>query len=379
VITVSGGGWGVGDVIGATRVALEVEDAEVLCLCGHNEGLRERVSQHFAGDPRLRVMGFTNRMGDVMAASNVLIHSSAGLTVLEALIRGCPVISYGFGYGHVRVSNQALERFKLAQVARSEEELKPALGRALTLTPEPDTSFAARPSTASLILANARRAVPLPTWRLRTVRAATAFGVSMVLAVGAFTSSLVYSVVEAFAGTTVTAVTTPQHQDGILLDASSKQVPALAQKAAADGLSVSFALTSGTPLAVVYAKAYGDEAVPRISDGGLVSWLHTRAQLHHLEHELGLGHHCIYASSGSSVAQWLLAHGSGGLPVAGAVRIARVNQVPGELHVGEIVEIRPGSTHALEAQLNVLAEQLHDQRLTGVPVGNLLQGSGRSV
>ncbi len=70
-------------------------------------------------------MGFTNRMSDMLAAANVLIHSSAGLTVLEAIIRGCPVISYGFGYGHVRVSNQALERFKLAQVARTEAELQP--------------------------------------------------------------------------------------------------------------------------------------------------------------------------------------------------------------------------------------------------------------
>ena len=64
-------------------------------------------------------MGFTDRMGDVLAAADVLVHSSAGLTVLEAIIRGCPVVSYGFGYGHVRASNAALERFGLAQVART--------------------------------------------------------------------------------------------------------------------------------------------------------------------------------------------------------------------------------------------------------------------
>ncbi len=66
-------------------------------------------------------MGFTDRMGDVLAAADVLVHSSAGLTVLEAIIRGCPVVSYGFGYGHVRASNAALERFELAQVARHEQ------------------------------------------------------------------------------------------------------------------------------------------------------------------------------------------------------------------------------------------------------------------
>ena len=71
-------------------------------------------------------MGFTDRMGDVLAASDALIHSSAGLTVLEAIIRGCPVISYGFGYGHVRASNRALERFGLAQVARTAGRPRPA-------------------------------------------------------------------------------------------------------------------------------------------------------------------------------------------------------------------------------------------------------------
>ena len=33
--------------------------------------------------------------------------------MLEAIIRGCPVISYGFGVGHVRASNHALLRFGL--------------------------------------------------------------------------------------------------------------------------------------------------------------------------------------------------------------------------------------------------------------------------
>ena len=108
VIAVSGGGWGVGDLAGATGAALSVPDATVLCLCGRNDRLRARVAQRFGHEPRLRVMGFTDRMGDVLAASDALIHSSAGLTVLEAIIRGCPVISYGFGYGHVRASNAAL-------------------------------------------------------------------------------------------------------------------------------------------------------------------------------------------------------------------------------------------------------------------------------
>src|SRR5947199_1011499 len=45
VIAVSGGGWGVGDLVGATRAALRVPDATVLCLCGRNDKLRARVAK----------------------------------------------------------------------------------------------------------------------------------------------------------------------------------------------------------------------------------------------------------------------------------------------------------------------------------------------
>ncbi len=110
----------------------------MLCLCGRNDKLRAHISKKLPGHPRLRLMGFTDRMGDVLAACDALIHSSAGLTVLEAIIRGCPVVSYGFGYGHVRASNTALERFGLAQVARAYDEIPPALERALQRRPEPD-------------------------------------------------------------------------------------------------------------------------------------------------------------------------------------------------------------------------------------------------
>src|ERR1700733_1628203 len=61
VIAISGGGWGVGDLVGATRAALEFEDATVLCLCGRNDALRAKVVGRFGDESRLRVMGFTDR------------------------------------------------------------------------------------------------------------------------------------------------------------------------------------------------------------------------------------------------------------------------------------------------------------------------------
>ena len=50
-------------------------------------------------------------MSDWLAAGDALVHSTGGLTVLEAHVRGCPTISYGWGRGHIRANNEAFLRF----------------------------------------------------------------------------------------------------------------------------------------------------------------------------------------------------------------------------------------------------------------------------
>jgi UDP-N-acetylglucosamine:LPS N-acetylglucosamine transferase len=95
-------------------------------------------------------------MNELFAAADVLIHSTAGLTVLEAYIRGCRVISYGWGIAHIKANNHAFERFGIARVAATREELAAALRDALE-HPRADLSeiFAALPSAASAVLAAA--------------------------------------------------------------------------------------------------------------------------------------------------------------------------------------------------------------------------------
>lgn len=154
---VSGGGWGVGRLESAARVALEVEGLDVVCVCGKNEALRRRLEATFAGQPRVRVLGFTERMADLLSAADVLVHATAGLTVLEALTQGTPVISYGWGIGHIRANNRGYARFGLAQVAKDPRELADALARALAAPAAPDLAYGARPSAAQLVLELAER------------------------------------------------------------------------------------------------------------------------------------------------------------------------------------------------------------------------------
>ena len=379
VIAVSGGGWGVGDLVGATRAALEFEDATVLCLCGRNDALRAKVVGRFGDEPRLRVMGFTDRMGDVLAAADVLVHSSAGLTVLEAIIRGCPVVSYGFGYGHVRASNAALQRFKLAQVANRESELVPAITRALEHRPEPDPRFARRPSTASLVLSDERRTVPLPRWRVRTVRAATGLAAMLAFAGFALTTGVSYTVVSHITHIRpVTVVTTDQPEVGVLIDAPSSQVPAVARALSTYGLHASFAVGKPSWPVVTSVSSNHDQAMPRLPTGGLVRWLGARGELHKLLQLMGYQRHFLYASSGPSIGQWLVAHGAGGKLVEGAVRLQDADDSLGSLRPGEVVEFNVASAQALQPLLAKLIDGLREEHLTAVPVGRLMQDAGKT-
>lgn len=146
VVLVSGGGWGVGDVAGAAGVALT--HGQVLVLCGSNEALLSRMQS----EPGIRALGFTTRMPELMAAADVLVHSTAGLTVLEALICGCRVISYGWGRGHIRINNAAFERHGLARVAGTRASLDRALSAALAAPRTPDRSWFSLPWAADVIV-----------------------------------------------------------------------------------------------------------------------------------------------------------------------------------------------------------------------------------
>jgi UDP-glucose 4-epimerase len=171
LILVSGGGWGVGNLERAIELALDDGETEVVCIAGRNELVQKRLEARFADNARVRVLGFTDQMSDWMAASDAMIHATAGLTVLEAHIRGCPVISYGFSAGHLRANNAAFERFGIAEVAHSDHELETTLRHVAGERRSPDSSFASLPSIASRALSVRPRVRQEPVWRLRTARA----------------------------------------------------------------------------------------------------------------------------------------------------------------------------------------------------------------
>jgi UDP-N-acetylglucosamine:LPS N-acetylglucosamine transferase len=146
VVLISGGGWGVGDLATAAEAA-RAAGATPVCLCGTNAALRQRLERD-----GFRAIGFTTRMCEWLAAADVLVHSTAGLTVLEAELCGTWAISYGWGVGHIRVNNAAYRRFGLAAVAGTRAELEAALAVALERPRPRPSGVASWPSAADAVL-----------------------------------------------------------------------------------------------------------------------------------------------------------------------------------------------------------------------------------
>jgi UDP-N-acetylglucosamine:LPS N-acetylglucosamine transferase len=156
LVVVSGGGWGVGDLRGATDTALHYGANTVVVLVGHNEAARARMVAAYGADERVQVWGFTDKMVLLLSAADVLIHSTAGLTVLEALMCDCRVISYGWARGHIRVNNRAYERLDMVAVARNRPQLAHELVHALAAPPL-QAPLPELPVAADLVLGLAER------------------------------------------------------------------------------------------------------------------------------------------------------------------------------------------------------------------------------
>jgi UDP-N-acetylglucosamine:LPS N-acetylglucosamine transferase len=125
MVVVSGGGWGVGDVEGAVRELAKLEEvSSIVCLAGRNEQLEERLRGTFAAESRVQVYGFTDKMPQLLAAADVLVHSTGGVTCLEAKAAGTPVVSYGLPVGHARLNTRAMATLELLRLANNLDELR---------------------------------------------------------------------------------------------------------------------------------------------------------------------------------------------------------------------------------------------------------------
>src|SRR5438093_8226219 len=120
-------------------------------------------------------------MSELLAAADALVHSTGGVTCLEALVRGCPIVAYGAPPGHAPLTARAMASLGLLRSADSPSQLVAALGRALAQPAADRPRLAPAPTAGSLVLAAEPRLQLARSRRGRLLRPAAA---ATVLALG---------------------------------------------------------------------------------------------------------------------------------------------------------------------------------------------------
>jgi len=155
------GSWGVGDVQATARDIAATGSAVPVVVCGRNERLHRRLSR--SGDGI--ALGWVDDMPTLLRAADVVVHNAGGLSSLEAMASGVPVISYRCLPGHGVANAAALAADGLSPWPRDASELAPVLRRALDGAGGQDAAYARladAPDAAALIadLAGQRVAAP---------------------------------------------------------------------------------------------------------------------------------------------------------------------------------------------------------------------------
>ncbi|GAB2962971.1 glycosyltransferase [Amycolatopsis acidiphila] len=121
------GSWGVGEVEDITEDVAATGAAHPVVVCGRNDALRERLRR--AGVSR--VFGWVEDMPALMRACDVVVQNAGGLTTLEALASGLPVLTYRSLPGHGRTNARVLDEIGLVPTV-SRADLGHALHTART-------------------------------------------------------------------------------------------------------------------------------------------------------------------------------------------------------------------------------------------------------
>jgi UDP-N-acetylglucosamine:LPS N-acetylglucosamine transferase len=124
-VLMTGGAWGLGNIRAGVEALTRLgPPVHVVAVCGRNTRLYSALLQlarsHLG---RLTVHGFVSNMPELMAAADVVVTNGAGVTVLEALRAGRPVVAFAPLAGHGTAATAEMVRRNLAVEARRVPDL----------------------------------------------------------------------------------------------------------------------------------------------------------------------------------------------------------------------------------------------------------------
>jgi UDP-N-acetylglucosamine:LPS N-acetylglucosamine transferase len=120
IVLLVAGAWGVGQIAETFDDVASTGRYTPLVVCGRNEKLRRRIAARGGGG---KVLGWTEEMPALIAASDALVQNAGGLTCMEAFAAGLPVVSYRPIAGHGKGNAAAMQRAGVAAWASSPDRL----------------------------------------------------------------------------------------------------------------------------------------------------------------------------------------------------------------------------------------------------------------
>jgi processive 1,2-diacylglycerol beta-glucosyltransferase len=389
-VVVSGGGWGVGDIAGAVREFTKVpEVSNIVCLAGRNEQLAGKLGDVFGDEPRVRVYGFTDRMPEILAAADVLVHSTGGVTCLEARAAGTPVVSYGLPVGHARLNTRAMAALDLLRLANDTDELRTHVQASFAedqQAPVADDTHDRQSHAVDVVLQAPRRVRPIPRWRLRAVALASWLAILSGLGAWVMSTDDVAALADKILHVhPLVHVATSQPDVGVIVHTPVADIAAVASALASDGIHVSIADDSSVPppTRIAALRSLGDQLLPEVPGSAPLRWERTRSVLRAQARALGLLHRGFYflePRGGLSVGQMVLARTDGAFPVKGAQRISATGALPQRrMRAGDVLVVELDGSSASVRGLERIVVWLESSGLGVEPLSALTRSPSISA
>ena len=167
-VLVVAGSWGVGEVEQTARELRDSGHFVPVTVCGRDERLRRDLESRNLGI----VIGWTDRMPALMTACDALVENAGGLTSMEALAAGLPVVTYNPIPGHGRDNAAAMARAGVTRWPSSAAQLLDVLTALTAEGPERQSVVAAGASVFAGDAASDVIAVAEPGASIVTLRSA---------------------------------------------------------------------------------------------------------------------------------------------------------------------------------------------------------------